>query len=150
SPAAGERGRGEGARAEPLPDTKPLARQGDLAALMVAGIDRYLMRQLEASVAGRKQYWKPDFSSPEAYTKSIQPNRERLQRILGVIDARVKPVAMEYVATSDQPALVAETEVYQVFAVRWPVLPGVDGEGLLLEPKGKAAANVVALPDADW
>ncbi len=29
-------------------------------------------------------------------------------------------------------------------------LPGVDGEGLLLEPKGKVVAQVVALPDADW
>jgi dienelactone hydrolase len=30
------------------------------------------------------------------------------------------------------------------------VLDGVDGEGLLLEPKGKAKASIVALPDADW
>jgi hypothetical protein len=44
------------ARAEPLPDTKPLTRSGDLAAQMVAGMDRYLMRELEASVARRQQY----------------------------------------------------------------------------------------------
>ncbi len=30
------------------------------------------------------------------------------------------------------------------------MLPGVDGEGLLLEPTGKVVANVVAIPDADW
>src|SRR5262249_12552756 len=34
-------------------------------------------------------------------------------------------------------------------AVRWPVLAGVHGEGLLLEPRGKPVACVVALPDAD-
>ena len=33
-------------------------------------------------------------------------------------------------------------------AVRWPVLEGVEGEGLLLEPRAKAIASVVYLPDA--
>src|SRR6185437_12335914 len=136
--------------AEPLPDTKPLMHEGDLAAQMVEGIDKYLMRELAASVKKRRQYWKPDFSSAEAYTKSVQPNRERLKKILGVVDARVSPVEMEYVGTATQPALVAETKEYKVYAVRWPVLPGVDGEGLLLEPKGGATAQVIALPDADW
>src|SRR5208282_2367562 len=37
----------------------------------------------------------------------------------------------------------------QVHAVRWPVFEGVDAEGLLLEPKGKPVASVVAIPDAD-
>ena len=138
------------AAAEPLPGTKALAREGDLAAQMVEGIDKYLMHELTASVEKRKQFWKPDYSSPEAYTKSVQPNRDRLKKLLGVVDERITPVRMELVATTDQPALVAETDAYKVFAVRWPVLPGVDGEGLLLEPKGKATANVVALPDADW
>jgi len=135
--------------AEPLPDTKPLTAEGDLAAQMVAGIDKYLMRELTASVEKRKQFWKPDFSSVEAYTKSVQPNRERLKKILGVVDPRV-PVEMQYVATTNQPSLVAETDAYKVHAVRWPVFEGVEGEGLLLEPKGKVIANVVAIPDADW
>ncbi len=137
-------------RAEPLPDTKSLTRDGDLAAQMVEGIDKYLMRELAASVEKRKQYWKPDFSSLEAYTKSVQPNRERLTKILGVVDERVAPVVMEYVGEGTPPPLVAKTEKYKVYTVRWPVLPGVDGEGLLLEPKEKATANVIVLPDADW
>ncbi|HXG12500.1 MAG TPA: hypothetical protein VNK04_22280 [Gemmataceae bacterium] len=136
--------------AEPLPGTQPLTAEGDLAAQMVAGIDKYLMREIAASVEKRKQYWKPDFSSVEAYVKSVEPNRERLKKILGVVDPRVSPVEVHYVATTDQPSLVAETDRYKVHAVRWPVLEGVDGEGLLLEPKGKVVANVVAIPDADW
>ncbi|HZY87308.1 MAG TPA: hypothetical protein VFE78_20905, partial [Gemmataceae bacterium] len=141
---------GATARAEPLSDTKPLTREGDLAAQMVEGIDKYLMRELAASVKKRAAFWKPDYSSAEAYAKSVQPNRERLKTILGVVDRRVSPVEMEYVVPVGGPALVAETPAYKVHAVRWTVLPGVDGEGLLLEPKGKAAACVVALPDADW
>ncbi len=138
------------ARAEPLPGTKLLTREGDLAAQMVEGIDKYLMRELAASVKKRAAFWKPDYSSAEAYAKSVRPNRERLKTILGVVDKRVSPVRMEYVVPVGGPALVAETPLYKVHAVRWTVLPGVDGEGLLLEPKGKAVANVVALPDADW
>src|SRR5579875_959889 len=137
-------------RAEPLPETKPLTRDGDLAAQMVEGIDKYLMRELAASVEKRKQYWKPDFSSLEAYTKSVQPNRERLKKILGVVDARVSPVVMEYIGEGTPSPLVAETDAYKIYSVRWPVLPGVDSEGLLLEPKGKVVAQVVALPDAEW
>jgi hypothetical protein len=136
--------------AEPLPGTKPLTVDGDLAAKMVEGIDKYLMRELGETGAKRKQFWKPDFSSVEAYEKSVEPNRQRLRKILGVVDARVTPVEMEYVSTTKQPALIAETDAYKVYTVRWPVLEGVDGEGLLLEPKGKVLANVVALPDADW
>src|SRR5262245_21549148 len=135
--------------AQTLPGTKPLTQKGDLAAQMVAGIDRYLTRAVEASVAKRKEFWKPDFSSPEAYGKSVEPNRARLRKILGVIDERLPVKDLEYVATTSRPALVAETPAYKVYAVRWPVLPGVHGEGLLLEPKGKAIACVVAIPDAD-
>src|SRR5262245_43342014 len=76
------------ASAEPLSGTQPLEDKDDLATKMVAGIDAYLMRELAASVEKRKHYWKPDYSSPEAYTKSIEPNRKRLKRILGMVDER--------------------------------------------------------------
>jgi dienelactone hydrolase len=138
------------AAAAPLPDTKLLAEQGDLAAKMVEGIDKYLMREIAASVEKRKQYWKPDFSSPETYLKSVQSNRDRLKKILGVVDDRVPFTDLEYVDGPKTPALVAEADAYKVFAVRWPVLPGVDAEGLLLEPKGKVDLSVVAIPDASW
>src|SRR5262249_47421324 len=123
--------------AEPLPGTKPLTTEGDLATQMVAGIDKYLMRELAASVEKRKDLWKLDTSSPQAAEKSAAPHRERLKKILGVVDARLPAPELEYISTSAQPALVAETDRYKVYAVRWPVMEGVDAEGLLLEPKGK-------------
>jgi dienelactone hydrolase len=136
--------------AEPLPGTKPLTRDGDLAAQMVEGIDKYLMGELAASVEHRKAYWKPDYSSPAAYQKSIQANRDRLKKMLGVVEARVPFTDLDYVSSTNSPALVAQTKDYKVFAVRWPVLPDVEGDGLLLEPTGKVVASVVAIPDADW
>src|SRR5205823_383588 len=136
--------------AQELPGTKPLTVEGDIAAQMVAGIDKYLMRELDAAAKAGAERWKVDTSSPQAYLESVRPNRERLRRLLGVIDERVKPVTMEYLGTDTPSALlVAETPAYKVYAVRWPVLPGVDGEGLLLEPAGATKAAVVAIPDAD-
>jgi dienelactone hydrolase len=133
-----------------LPGTKELTEKGDLSALMVEGIDKYLMRELEASPERRKTFWKTDNSSPEAWSKSVQPNRERLKTILGVVDERVPFKDLEYVGGPETPSPVAETEAYRIFAVRWPVFAGVEGDGLLLEPKGKVVACIVALPDADW
>ncbi|MGV3722153.1 MAG: dienelactone hydrolase family protein [Actinomycetota bacterium] len=132
-----------------LPGTTPLTMEGDLAAQMVAGIDRYLMKQTADSVEQRARHWKRDFASAQAYEKSVAPNRERLRKIIGAVDPRVSPVEMALVATTSTSADIAETRRYRVRAVRWPVLAGVDAEGLLLEPKGKAVANVVALPDCD-
>src|SRR5262245_26177060 len=89
--------------ADPLPGTQPLTFAGDPVAAMVAGMHKYLDRELAASVEKRKQFWKPDSSSPEAYAKSVQPNRERLKKILGVVDQRLAP-ALELIATTDQPS----------------------------------------------
>jgi dienelactone hydrolase len=136
--------------AQPLPKTQPLKREGDLAAQMVAGIDRYLMREWKRSAEVRQDFWKPDYSSWAAYERSVQPNRERLRQILGVVDKRVPIRDLEFVATTSTPALVAKGAGYNVYAVRWPVLEGVDAEGLFLKPDGKVMANVIALPDADW
>ena len=137
-------------RAEPLPGTQPLEDKADLAMKMVAGIDAYLTRELAASPEKRKAHWKPDFSSPEAYARSVEPNRQRLKKILGMVDERKKFDDIEYVGGPKTPSLVAETDKYTVHAIRWPVFEGVDGEGLLLEPKGKPVAQVVAIGDADW
>ena len=76
----------------PLPGTKPLTMTGDLASEMVAGADRFLLKQIEESAGKREKYWKRDFSSAEAYQASVEPNRKRLAHILGVRDARVPSV----------------------------------------------------------
>ena len=135
---------------QPLPGTQPLEMQGDLSMQMVAGIDRYLTRETATAAAERERHWKRDLSSPDAYEKSLAPNRERLRKILGVVDERVPFDSFTLVQTLDEPALVARGAGYRVFAVRWPVLRGVDAEGLLLQPERPARANVIALPDADW
>src|SRR6516162_5190376 len=135
-------------RAQPLSGTEPLTMQGDLAKVMVEGIDRYLDRQLANSSKRRDEHWQVDSSSPAAYETSLKPRREKLARILGVVDHRLPP-HVELVATTDLPALVYESDRYRVFNARWAVLPGLNAEGILFEPKGKTKANVVVIPDAD-
>jgi dienelactone hydrolase len=134
----------------PLPNTKKLTMQGDIAAQLVEGVDKFLLREIDKSVERRARHWKRDFSSPEAYNKSIEPNRKRLAHILGIRDPRVPFDGPELVATTSQPALVGKGDNYEIFAVRWPAFGDVHGEGLLLVPTGKKpVANVVAIPDAD-
>lgn len=131
-----------------LADTKPLTEDGDLSKMMLDGLHRFAERKIDESIQDRAGLWKRDPSSPAAYEKSIQANREHFQHIIGLADPRVA-VTMERFGDDDNPALVAENDAFRVFQVRWPVLDGVHGEGLLLEPKGDLRGNVIALPDAD-
>src|SRR6266404_3323442 len=132
-----------------LPGTQPLTLQGDLSAQMVAGIDAFLSREIERSVAERQIFWKRDFSSAAAYEKSVEPNRERLRKIIGATDARLPVVALELVGSTAHGARIAETDAFTVQVVRWPVFEGVFGEGIWLQPKVSPRARVIAIPDAD-
>ena len=137
-------------RSQPLPGTAPLEMEGDIASNLVAGADRFLLRKLEDSTAGRAQFWHRDLSSPQAYERSLATNRQRLTRILGLRDPRVNQVEMELIETPARQGPLARGQGYEVFAVRWAAFGDVHGEGLLLSPVGRAPlANIVALPDAD-
>ena len=141
---------GFASRAQPaLPGTRPLTLPGDLSAQMVAGIDRFLTREIAQSPGERQKYWQRDFSSVGAYEASIQTNRERLRTIIGAADPRLPVTALEFVGSTANPAKVGETELFTVEAVRWPVFEGVFAEGLRLLPKDEPVACIVAIPDAD-
>ena len=134
----------------PLPGTQPLQMEGDIAFAMIDGVDRFLLRKIDQAAEKRPSFWRRDYSSPEAYQRSLEPNRQRLAHILGVRDERAKVDGFELVATTHQPALVGRGTGYQVLAVRWPAFGDVWGEGLLLVPEGREpVADVVAIPDAD-
>jgi dienelactone hydrolase len=134
---------------EPLPGTTLLTLEGDIASELVAGADRFLLRQIDGSVERRSRYWKRDLSSPDRYTRSVEPNRERLAHIVGLRDPRVPFDALDFISTTTGPALAGRGRGYEAYAVRWPAFGDVHGEGLLLVPTGKRVADVVAIPDAD-
>ena len=122
------------AQVQPLPGTAPLDTDADLAMEMVAGIDRYLTRELADSVNRREA-----------------PTRERLAEIIGVVDERKPGFAFEILQNGCGIRAIAESETqqFQVFPVRWRVFDGVDGEGLLVRQRERRNAAIVAIPDAD-
>jgi len=141
---------GPGLRAQSaLPATGGPEPLGEAAVQMEAGIGRFLDRQGAGFSTERAARWHPEYSSQQAYEQSVAPNRSHLAAMIGAVDRRQPDPQMEYVATTDSPALAAETDRFSTYAVRWPVLEGVYGEGLLLRPKGPVRARVVAIPDAD-
>jgi putative membrane-bound dehydrogenase-like protein len=135
-----------------LPGTLPLEAKGDLSMEMIAGIDRFLLKEIEASVERRAAYWKRDTRSKDQYEASVAPNRERLRKILGIVDERSADGVPEFPIPATEPGLgfsVASTDTFQARVVRWPVFRGVEGEGLLLIPKAVDGPLAIVIPDAD-
>ena len=131
-----------------LPGTELLTWQGDLSERMMDGAHRFVERKIDESIGNRQRYWNRDFTSRPAYERSVEANRQRFMKTIGVVDPRVAAV-IERFGEGDDATVVADTRAYRIYQVRWPVLEGVSGEGLLLEPKSRPIGHVVALPDAD-
>ena len=132
-----------------LAGTQALTATGDLSAQMVAGIDKFLLRETEGLAQKRPERWRRDFSSREAFERSVSGNGERFRKMIGAVDARRPGAALEFVDSTTESALIFESPSYSIRAVRWRVFDGVFGEGLLLQPKEQLSARVVVLPDAD-
>ena len=135
-----------------VPGTQPLTVEKPLDVFMIEGLDRFCLKEIEKAREVRESLWKRDYSSLEAYEKSIAPYREKFRTIIGAVDPRVPAKGLEFISSTVDDSLVATAAdgSYSVYSVRWPVLDGVTAEGLFLKPKGPAVARVIALPDADW
>jgi len=145
--AASFYGYGQSAPAIPF-TSEPLTVQGDLSALMVAGIDSFLMKETERAAASRNQLWHRDFSDAGSFNRSVSVQRQELSKILGVSDVRRTPGLEVMTGTKLQP-LEVQAGNCTIRAVRWKVLEELTAEGLLLEPKGKVRARIIVIPDAD-
>ncbi len=101
-----------------LPGTQPLTETGDLWVKMLEGIERYLDRALATN--------QPAPTTPDT-----------IRILIGAVDPRI-------------PFTDLDTKPYalNIESARWPVLKGVDAEGVLLTPKGAPTSYVIAIPDA--
>ncbi len=145
-----------------LPGTSLLTWEGDLSYKMLDGAHKFIEEKIKESVDHRRKLWNRDLTSKEAYGLSVEPNRKSFMKYIGVAD-KTEPlvnynvglpdehpkVFMQKFSLNNDPEVIAETEKYRVYQVRWPVLDRVYGEGLLLQPKTKPKANIIAIPDAD-
>ncbi len=121
-----------------LPDTSLLDAGLDHASDMVAGMHRFLDAETAAAAADRGS------------RSSLDRNemRARLRRMLGVVDDRL-PSRFETIRPVPTSDPLAPGDGYDVLEVRWDVLRGITGAGLLCLPEGDARGNVVVLPDCD-
>lgn len=146
---------------EVLPGTAPLTWQNHLSDTMMWGAHRLIEAKIDQSAQNRSQLWNYEFGSKESYQQSIEPNRRRFMQYIGITNSEVDtsysagpqpniaPVTMQKVADVKDSEVIAETSKYRIYRVRWPVLKGVYGDGLLIQPKVKPVANIIAIPDAD-
>ncbi len=127
---------------------------------IIDGVRAYHESRLHSLKSQRERYWKRNSTSDEAYEISVEPNRSNFRTMLGAVDQR------EAVSMTKKDK-VAETDLYNISEVCWSVLKEVSprpplqnwpildvptkiqGEGLLLEPKGKSKGFIIAIPDAD-
>ncbi len=128
----------------PIPGTSELVAEGDLSYELVLANDRFLDRQIKEAREGRAALW----HSGDKFPVDL---RSQLTGMLGLDrDKRTFGSRLEYVSPDGQP--LAKAEWGTVHAVRWAVLPGVEGAGILLQPKSsllEGGANIIAIPDAD-
>lgn len=151
-------------RASHLADTQPLVLTGDIASELVDGVDRFLLRRLNASIVERSDRWSRLLSdsidpaetrpSQEVYAKAIETRRDAYRAMIGAIDARTKPTDWIIESTLEritEPALATELASehgLKILRVRWPVFEGLDGVGLLLVPE-TVRFGAILIPDAD-
>jgi dienelactone hydrolase len=140
-----------GAAASPaLPfPAEALAPSEDRSAELVAAARRFVEAAQPMILAERGALWRPDFRDRDAYEASLAPNRARLARLAGLADQRESAAEFRLDASPDDAGPLAAAPSFTVSAVRWPVLAGLEGRGLLLRPTGPARARVVLFPDAD-
>lgn len=143
----------DGETAETLAGTAPLTSTNGLSDTYLGGVDRFMLAETAAVCRDRAQQWDRMAEAGErqtaAYGAWLVSSRQALARMVGVRDARVPFDAPETVATLNRSAVLGETATHTLMTIRWPVLSGFFGEGLLLEPKARPVRkNIVYLPHA--
>lgn len=134
-----------------LPGSQPLRIEKPIDEVMLEGIRRFALRALMKSPDKRGAYWNRDYRTPEAYSNSVKANRTRLLTLIGDVDERLSAESgFQLCGCLGSDSVVAHADDFTVYAVHWQALDGVAGEGLLLQPKRRPVARVVAVPDADW
>ncbi len=140
---------GYGEPGEVLPGTQRLTWQGDLAARLVEGADRFLLRKTDDMARSRRASWQAASGTEEAFAQFRAARRQDLQWMLGTTDVRPPYAAPLQTSPVGDSATVAASSTFSLIRIHWPSLDGIDGDGILLEPAGERRGNVVLIPDAE-
>ena len=130
-----------------------LLSQNEIEQFRTEMLDRaltFFQNELKNSPIQREANWKRKYNSKEEFFELANSYRENLKKIIGVIDERISYKELTLLEYSEQKSLISETDNFKIYSVKWPVLEGVSGTGLWIEPKTKVVAQIIALPDASW
>ena len=131
-----------------LPNTS-LLEKGDLGTKMVSDIGVWLDIKTKENHTLRNEQFLVNASKIAQDPKALEKKKQTLKSILGIIDSTNKTEDLELLETLNKPALIYETKQYKIFKIRWNVVEGLHGEGLLVEPKEKPTAQIIAIPPPD-
>jgi len=122
--------------------------EDELPDRLMDGAHRFVERKIADASKTRKQYWPGKHDTADKQAALLRANREELRTIIGAVDERLPP-RIEFFGTSSEQVVVHRGDKFRVTQVRWPVIEGVWGEGLLVSPDEKAVAAAIVIPDAD-
>jgi hypothetical protein len=131
-----------------LPNTT-LLDAGDLGTKMVSGIGTWLDAKTLANQTLRNEKFLSNAKKDSLEPKVLEQKKQTLKKILGIIDSPQITEDLELLQTLNKPALIFENKQYKILKIRWQVVEGLHGEGLLIEPKLKPIAQIVAIPPPD-
>ena len=131
-----------------LPNTT-LLDAGDLGTKMVSGIGTWLDAKTLENQTSRNEKFLSNAKKDSLDPKVLEQKKQTLKKILGIIDSPQSTEDLELLETLNNPALIFENKQYKILKIRWQVIEGLHGEGLLIEPKGKPIAQIVAIPPPD-
>src|SRR3954465_1189132 len=92
-------------------------------------LDQCLDKRIPAADQQRAESWKRDFSSAEAYEKSVDPWRAKLWNLIGGKPESSLPL-------NPKEELIQDFGTHKAYRVWLQVLEGVHGYGIVLVPKG--------------
>ncbi len=131
-----------------IPNTS-LLEKGDLGTKMVSDIGVWLDIKTKENHTLRNEQFLVNASKIAQDPKALEKKKQTLKSILGIIDSTNKTEDLELLETLNKPALIYENKQYKIFKIRWNVVEGLHGEGLLVEPKEKPTAQIIAIPPPD-
>lgn len=143
-----------------LEGTDKLTMEGDISMQLVEGVDRFLLQQLGESSKLRDKNWTVDYSSIDAYNKSLEPKRARLAKMIGADEKRLSVPPFRKIYVDDSMLdIAAKSSSFVAKHDRLPVLghlrsdwndqPALFVETLSLIPNQPKAEYVIIIPDCD-
>jgi dienelactone hydrolase len=99
-----------------------------------AQIERYLDAEIERAGRTKNDSWRRDFSSIEAYEKSVEPWRQKLFEMIGGDQYPSPPL-------NPRQELIADFDTHRAYRVWLDAFEGVNVYGVMLVPRAAAAAS---------